>query len=41
MLAAWAIERGTDTALPYYRDLGVVLTLGLTPAALLRSRDFR
>jgi len=29
--SAWAIRAGHDVALPYYRDLGVVLTLGMTP----------
>ena len=29
--SAWAIQAGRDYVLPYYRDLGVVLTLGLTP----------
>ena len=33
--SAWAIKRGIDTVLPYYRDLGVVLTLGLTPYEVL------
>lgn len=28
--SAYAIRRGHDFALPYYRDLGVVLTLGMT-----------
>jgi 2-oxoisovalerate dehydrogenase E1 component alpha subunit len=28
---AWAMRRGTDIWLPYYRDLGVVLTAGMTP----------
>ncbi|MBO8140560.1 MAG: thiamine pyrophosphate-dependent dehydrogenase E1 component subunit alpha [Firmicutes bacterium] len=28
--AAWALRPGIDWALPYYRDLGVVLTLGMT-----------
>jgi 2-oxoisovalerate dehydrogenase E1 component alpha subunit len=28
---AWAMERGRDIWLPYYRDLGVVLVAGLTP----------
>lgn len=28
--AAWALRPGTDWVLPYYRDLGVVLTLGMT-----------
>jgi 2-oxoisovalerate dehydrogenase E1 component len=29
--SAWALRRGWDVALPYYRDYGVVLTLGMTP----------
>jgi len=33
--SAWAIARGTDTVLPYYRDLGVVLTLGLSAYEVL------
>ena len=28
---AWAMRRGTDVWLPYYRDLGVVLVAGMTP----------
>lgn len=28
--AAWALRPGKDWVLPYYRDLGVVLTLGMT-----------
>ena len=28
--SAWAIEKGHDVVLPYYRDTGVVLTLGMT-----------
>ena len=28
---AWAMRRGVDIWLPYYRDLGVVLTAGMTP----------
>jgi 2-oxoisovalerate dehydrogenase E1 component alpha subunit len=28
---AWALERGRDVWLPYYRDLGVVLVAGMTP----------
>jgi len=33
--SAWAIQRGTDTVCPYYRDLGVVLTLGLSAREVL------
>lgn len=29
--SAWALRKGYDVALPYYRDFGVVLTLGMTP----------
>jgi 2-oxoisovalerate dehydrogenase E1 component len=29
--SAWAIAAGHDVVLPYYRDVGVVLTLGMTP----------
>ena len=28
---AWAMRRGTDIWLPYYRDLAVVLVAGMTP----------
>jgi len=28
--SAWAIRAGHDAVLPYYRDVGVVLTLGMT-----------
>ena len=28
---AWAMRRGTDIWLPYYRDVGVVLVAGMTP----------
>jgi 2-oxoisovalerate dehydrogenase E1 component alpha subunit len=28
---AWALRRGRDVWLPYYRDLGVVLVAGMTP----------
>ena len=27
--SAWALRAGHDIALPYYRDVGVVLTLGM------------
>jgi 2-oxoisovalerate dehydrogenase E1 component alpha subunit len=42
--AAFALRPGLDFALPYYRDLAVVLTLGVTPrdallAALARADD--
>ncbi|MBV8161589.1 MAG: dehydrogenase [Acidimicrobiia bacterium] len=33
--SAWAIRRGHDVVLPYYRDTGVVLTLGMTPYDVL------
>jgi 2-oxoisovalerate dehydrogenase E1 component len=33
--SAWAIRAGHDVVLPYYRDLGVVLTLGMTPYEVL------
>ena len=33
--SAWAMRRGYDVALPYYRDFGVVLTLGMTPEEVL------
>ncbi|MGH9278521.1 MAG: alpha-ketoacid dehydrogenase subunit alpha/beta [Acidimicrobiales bacterium] len=29
--SAWALRAGYDVALPYYRDFGVVLSLGMTP----------
>jgi 2-oxoisovalerate dehydrogenase E1 component alpha subunit len=29
--SAWALRAGHDVALPYYRDVGVVLSLGMTP----------
>lgn len=32
---AWALERGKDFTLPYYRDLGVVLTMGMTPREVM------
>ncbi|MEA2717005.1 MAG: 2-oxoisovalerate dehydrogenase component, partial [Actinomycetota bacterium] len=42
--SAWALRAGYDIALPYYRDFGVVLTLGMTPyevflAVLARGDD--
>ncbi len=33
--SAWALRTGHDIALPYYRDVGVVLTLGMTPYEVL------
>jgi 2-oxoisovalerate dehydrogenase E1 component len=33
--SAWAIAAGQDVVLPYYRDVGVVLTLGMTPYDVL------
>jgi 2-oxoisovalerate dehydrogenase E1 component alpha subunit len=35
--SAICIEVGTDFTLPYYRDLGVVLTIGMTPYEVLRT----
>jgi 2-oxoisovalerate dehydrogenase E1 component alpha subunit len=35
--SAVCIERGTDFTLPYYRDLGVVLTIGMTPYEVFRT----
>jgi len=35
--SAVCIEAGKDFTLPYYRDLGVVLTLGMTPYEVFRS----
>src|SRR6266571_2419119 len=35
--SAVCIEVGKDFTLPYYRDLGVVLTIGMTPYEVLRS----
>ncbi|HEX4208118.1 MAG TPA: thiamine pyrophosphate-dependent enzyme, partial [Ktedonobacteraceae bacterium] len=35
--SAICIEKGTDFTLPYYRDLGVVLTIGMTPYEVFRS----
>src|SRR5256885_5060863 len=33
--SAWTIRAGIDPVLPYYRDLGVVLALGMTPYEVL------
>ncbi|TMM17925.1 MAG: tungsten formylmethanofuran dehydrogenase [Actinobacteria bacterium] len=33
--SAWATRAGVDPVLPYYRDLGVVLALGMTPYEVL------
>jgi 2-oxoisovalerate dehydrogenase E1 component alpha subunit len=33
--SAYAIKRGTDWVLPYYRDVGVMLALGMTPHDIL------
>lgn len=33
--SAWALRAGQDVVLPYYRDTGVVLTLGMTPLDVL------
>src|SRR5579859_7275085 len=35
--SAVCIEIGTDFTLPYYRDLGVVLTIGMTPYEVFRT----
>lgn len=35
--SAWALRAGHDPVLPYYRDTGVVLTLGLTPDEILQG----
>ena len=37
MGTALCIEIGKDFTLPYYRDLGVVLTIGMTPYEVLRT----
>src|SRR5690606_42134900 len=42
--AAWALRPGVDWLLPYYRDLGVVLAIGMTPrdyllALLAKAED--
>ena len=33
--SAYAIRRGTDWVLPYYRDVGVMIALGMTPHDIL------
>ncbi|HEX2023538.1 MAG TPA: pyruvate dehydrogenase complex E1 component subunit beta [Acidimicrobiales bacterium] len=33
--SAWALRPGHDVVLPYYRDVGVVLTIGMTPYEVL------
>jgi 2-oxoisovalerate dehydrogenase E1 component alpha subunit len=33
--SAWAVRPGQDVVFPYYRDIGVVLTLGITPHDIL------
>src|SRR5947209_14654994 len=35
--SAICIEAGKDFTLPYYRDLGVVLTIGMTPYEVFRT----
>lgn len=35
--AAFALDRDNDYILPYYRDLGVVLTFGMTATDLMMS----
>ncbi|QPC46806.1 thiamine pyrophosphate-dependent dehydrogenase E1 component subunit alpha [Mangrovibacillus cuniculi] len=35
--AAFALDREKDYVLPYYRDMGVVLTFGMTPTDLMLS----
>ena len=36
--SAICIEAGKDFTLPYYRDLGVVLTIGMTPYEVFFGR---
>lgn len=35
--AAFALDKNKDYVLPYYRDMGVVLTFGMTPTELMLS----
>jgi len=35
--AVYAIEKGKDWLVPYYRDLAMVLAIGMTPAEFVRS----
>src|SRR5438132_1210515 len=35
VVSAWAVRKGVDVVLPYYRDTGVVLTLGMSPYEIL------
>ena len=35
--AAFALDKEKDYVLPYYRDMGVVLTFGMTPKELMLS----
>lgn len=35
--AAWALERGRDWVVPYYRDFALVIALGMTPRDLMLS----
>src|SRR5688500_20408604 len=32
--SAWALRGGTDVVLPYYRDTGVIVAVGVPPAEL-------
>src|SRR5438094_87501 len=35
--SAWALRKGTDVVLPYYRDTGVMITLGMTAREILEG----